>query len=484
MSLSSKRYKGSSLSFNDVFLPPVTGSNVFPDNVDLSTRLTQNIKTKLPFWTAAMDTVTSSTMAIAIARLGGVGVIHRNFSIEDQVEEVIAVKRSQSGMITNPVTVTEATTLAEVEQLSARYKNSGFPVIDSRTKKLLGLITNRDTRLHSPKTLVKEVMTPRPKLLTQQSNTTSEEALKFFIKNKLEKLPLVDKNDNIVGLYTWKDVAKKQQYPNASLDHQDRLLVGAAIGVFGDDLLPRAQALVDAGVDILVMDAKNGHHQSSLKALEVLKNKFPKIEIVPPNVVTAKGALAQIKRGAAAIKVGIGVGSICTSTDVTGVGMPQFSAVLEVSEAIVKKNIPVIVDGGLRSSADIIKAFVAGSSSIMSGRLFAGTDETPNEPLSEDPNFKLYRGMGSSGAQSGRYSSRYLQNRVPEGVESAIPLRGPVEKIVATLVVGIKTSMCELASVKVKDLWKREFRQYTPSGISESHPHDIILLEEMRRSTQ
>lgn len=480
MNLSLKRYKGPSLSFNDVFLPPVTGSNVFPDDVDLSARLTKNITAKLPFWTAAMDTITTSTMAIAIARLGGVGVIHRNLSITEQAEEVALVKRSQSGLIVNPVTVNEETTLAEVEELTSHYKNSGFPVINPKTEKLVGLITNRDTRLHSPKTLVKEVMTPRPKLLVGNPKTTSEDALRFFTVNKLEKLPLVDKSDKVVGFYTWKDVAKRQQYPNASLDKLDRLLVAAAIGVFSEDLLPRAEALVRAGVDILVMDAKNGHHQSSLKALEILRNKFPKIEIVPPNVVTAKGALAQIRRGASAIKIGIGVGSICTSTDITGVGMPQFSAVLETAGKVMGK-LPVIADGGFRSSADITKALVAGASSIMSGRLFAGTDETPNEPLAEDPNLKLYRGMGSAGAQSGRYSNRYLQNRVPEGVESAVPLKGPVEKVVNTIIVGMKTSMSELAATTINDLWKREFRQYTPSGISESHPHDVILLEELRR---
>ncbi len=481
MSFASKRYKGPSLSFNDVFLPPVTGSTVFPDNVDLSTRLTKNIKTKLPFWTAAMDTVTTANMAIAIARLGGVGVIHRNFSIEQQAEEIAAVKRSQSGMISDPITVTPEMTLTEVEQLSIRYRNSGFPVVDKETRKLIGLVTNRDVRLRSPKTLVREVMTSRTKLLVAGPKTTSEDALKFFTEHKLEKLPLVDKNDLVVGFFTWKDVAKRQQYPQASLDKLERLLVAAAVGVFGDDLLTRAEAAVAAGADILVMDAKNGHHAAALKGLETLRRRFPKIEIVPPNVVTAKGALAQINRGASAIKVGIGVGSICTSTDLTGVGMPQFSAVLETAEATHKNNIPLIADGGFRSSADIVKALVAGASSVMSGRLVAGTDETPNDPLAEDPNLKLYRGMGSAGAQASRYSSRYLQNRIPEGVEAAVPLRGPVEKVMAILTTGVKTAMSELAAQTVKDLWKRDFRQYTASGMSEAHPHDIVLLEELRR---
>lgn len=481
MSLTSKRYKGPTLSFNDVLLPPVTGSVVLPDDVDLSTRLTKKTKAALPLWTAAMDTVTTSSMAIAIARLGGVGVIHRNLSIDEQAEEVAKVKRSQSGMIVEPVTVFPEMTLQEVEELSRHYQNSGFPVVDKETGKLVGLITNRDTRLQSPKKLVKDVMTPRTEVLVGSAKTTGEEALSFFLKNKKEKLPLVDKNNKIVGFYTWKDVAKKQQYPFANVDKLERLIVAGAIGVFGDDLLPRAQALLDAGVDILVMDAKNGHHQTALKALETARNKFPKAEIIPPNVVTPSGITAQIKRGASAVKVGIGIGSICTSTDITGVGMPQFSAVLECTEIANKQNVPLIADGGFRSSADIVKALAAGASSVMSGRLVAGTDETPGETLAEDPNLKLYRGMGSAGAQATRYSTRYLQNRIPEGVEAAVPLRGPVEKIINSLMTGVRTAMSELNAKKVTDLWKVDFREYSTAGLVESKPHDILTLEEVRK---
>lgn len=481
MNLNSKRYKGSTLSFNDVFLPPVTGSNVFPQDVDLSTRLTKKIKSNLPIWTAAMDTITTSTMAITIARLGGIGVIHRNLSIEEQSEEVSRVKRSQSGMIVDPVTVTTETTINQIEELVDRYQNSSFPVVEAKSGKLLGLVTNRDTRLQPKNRLVKEIMTPVSKLLVGSLKTNSEEALKFFLSTKKEKLPLVDKNGKIVGLYTWKDVAKKQQFPLANLDKLERLQVAAAVGVFGDDLIPRAQRLVESGVDVLVIDAKNGHHQTSLLALEILRKKFPKIEIVAPNVVTPKGVLAQIKRGVSAIKVGIGLGSICTSTDITGVGMPQFSAVLECSEVARKYNIPVIADGGFRSSADIIKALVAGASSIMSGRLVAATDETPAKILSEDPNFKLYRGMGSSSAQATRYSSRYLQNRIPEGVEAAVPIRGSVEKVINSLIIGVKTAMSELAASKIKNLWKVDFREYSSSGLVESKPHDILLLDEVRK---
>lgn len=482
MSFTNKRYKGPTLSFSDVFLPPVTGSSVLPTDVDLSTRLTLKTKVNLPIWTAAMDTVTTSKMAIAIARLGGIGVIHRNLSIEEQAEEVSLVKRSQSGMIEKPVTVSPEMTLEEVEALSNRYQNSGFPVVDEKGK-LIGLITNRDTRLKSPKLMVREVMIPREKVKTRNARTSSEEALDFFISQKLEKLPLVSKEDKVVGFYTWKDVAKRQQYPEASLDKTERLLAAAAVGVFGDDLLPRAKALLDAGVDILVMDAKNGHHQSSLKGLEQLRKKFPKVEIVPPNVVTAKGALVQIKMGASAVKIGIGVGSICTSTDVTGVGMPQFTAILETAEEVnkLRNPVPVIADGGFRSSSDIAKALVAGASSIMSGRLFAGTDETPNDPLSEDPSLKVYRGMGSRAAQASRYSTRYLQNRVAEGVEAAVPLRGGVEKVVLSLMTGVRTAMSELAAKNIKDLWKIDFREYSSSGQAESHPHDIIPLDEVRR---
>jgi IMP dehydrogenase len=429
-----------------------------------------------------MDTVTTSTMAIAIARLGGVGVIHRNLSIEEQAEEVAKVKRSQSGMIVDPVTVNPEMNLQEVEELANHFGSSSFPVVEKATGKLLGLITNRDIRLQSPKKQVKDVMTVRSEVLVGSPKTTSEEALSFFLKNKKEKLPLVDKNDKIVGFYTWKDVARKQEYPLANVDKLERLLVGGAIGVFGDDLLPRADALLNAGVDILVMDAKNGHHLTALKALETLRNKFPKAEIIPPNIVTPAGVLAQIKCGASAVKVGIGIGSICTSTDITGVGMPQFSAVLECAEVANKNNIPLIADGGFRSSADIVKALAAGASSVMSGRLIAGTDETPGETLADDPNLKLYRGMGSSGAQTTRYSTRYLQNRIPEGVEAAVPLRGPVEKVVSSLMTGVRTAMSELNAKKVSDLWKVDFREYSSAGIVESKPHDIILLDEVRKS--
>ncbi len=481
MSFTSKRYKGPTLSFNDVLLPPVTGSSVLPADVDLSTRLTKKTRAALPLWTAAMDTVTTSTMAISIARLGGVGVIHRNLSIDDQAEEIAKVKRSQSGMIVDPVTVTADMTLQEVEELVTHFGSSSFPVIEKTTGKLVGLVTNRDMRLQPPKKLVKDVMTERRGILTGSPKTSSEEALSFFLKNKKEKLPLVDKSDKVVGFYTWKDVAKKQQYPNANVDKLERLLVAGAIGVFGDDLLPRAQALLDSGADILVMDAKNGHHQTALTALEIVRNKFPKAEIIPPNVVTPAGITAQIKRGASAVKVGIGIGSICTSTDITGVGMPQFSAVLECSEIAHKQNIPLIADGGFRSSADIVKALVAGASSVMSGRLVAGTDETPSDTLSDDPNLKLYRGMGSSGAQATRYSTRYLQNRIPEGVEAAVPLRGPVEKVIGSLMTGVKTAMTELSAKKVEDLWKVDFREYSSAGLVESKPHDILMLDEVRK---
>ncbi len=482
MILSSKRHKGPTLSFNDVLLPPVTGSSVLPSDVDLSTRLTKKTKANLPLWTAAMDTVTTSSMAISIARLGGVGVIHRNLSIDEQAEEVAKVKRSQSGMIVDPLTVTPEMTLQEVEELTNRFGSSSFPVIEESTGKLVGLITNRDMRLQSPKKLVKEIMTTRMEVLVGSPKTTSEEALNFFIKNKKEKLPLVDKNDKIVGFYTWKDVARKQQYPLANLDKLERLMVAGAIGVFGDDLLPRATELLSAGADVLVMDVKNGHHQTALKALETIRNKFPNAEIIPPNVVTPAGVSAQLKRGASAIKVGIGIGSICTSTDITGVGMPQFSAVLECADVANKQNTPLIADGGFRSSADIVKALAAGASSVMSGRLVAGTDEAPGDTLTDDPNFKIYRGMGSPGAQTTRYSTRYLQNRIPEGVEAAVPLRGPVEKVINSLTTGVKTAMSELNARKVQDLWKIDFREYSPSGLAESKPHDIILLDEVRRT--
>lgn len=470
---------GPTLAFSDVFMPPVE-SSLFPEDVDVSTQLTPKIRLKKPFISAAMDTVTGSAMAIAMAREGCLGVIHRNLPIEEQAYQVTLVKRSQSGMIVDPVCVSPEMTLDQIESLMGRHKASGFPVVDEN-KSLLGLITNRDIRQEPGERLVKEVMTRAERVKTLKPGTTMEEAREFFRENKFEKAPLVDELGRVVGFYTWKDVYNQTIYPNAALDNQNRLLVGAAVGTWGNDLLPRATALVEAGVDLIIIDVKNGHHSSAIEAFQQLLKEFPEIEIVPANIVSVDGAKKLIAIGAKILKIGIGVGSICTSTDVTGVGMPQFSATLEVSDFARGQGVAVITDGGLRYPSDVAKALVAGASAIMSGRLFAGTNETPNEALTEDPGKKEYRGMGSARAQVARLSTRYLQTRVPEGIEAAVPIRGPVAGVLETLTVALRSTMVEVNAATISDLWNVCFRQYTGAGLAESHPHDVQLLDEVRR---
>lgn len=476
-----QRFAGEALAFADVLFKPVTGSKVLPAGVDLSVQLTPGIRLNAPLLSAAMDTVTESDMAIALARQGGIGVVHRNLTIADQAAEVEMVKRSQSGMISRPITVSPDMTLAQVEELNVRYRSAGFPVVDKKGR-LVGLIANRDKRRKHPETKVRDAMKPVRKLRTMPPGTTIEEAMEFFgTPPYYEKLPLVDNNRCLVGFYTWKDVEKREKYPSACLDRQNRLVVAAAIGTAGDDFLPRAEALVAAEVDLIVIDTKNGHYQFSLDALTTLRERFPDLGIIPANVVTAEGVREVAKRGASAAKLGLGVGSICTSTDVTGVGSPQAEAVIACAEAARECSLPLIVDGGLTSSADVLKALALGGTAVMSGRLFAGTDETPTEPLAEDQTLVPYRGMGSRGAMSRRLGSRYVQERVAEGVEGAVPRLGPVAEVIKDLLTGVRTGMSELGAARIEDLWALSYYQYTGAGAREAHPHDIILVEETRR---
>lgn len=478
--MSDQRFAGQALAFADIFFKPTTGSTALPEQVDLSTQITRKIRANIPLLSAAMDTVTESDMAISLARQGGVGVIHRNLTIEEQADEVRVVKRSQSGMISRPVTVTPDMQVQQVEELSRRYRHSGFPVIANG--KLVGLVTNRDTRLQPSETLVSAVMTSVDKLQTAPAGTTLDEALEFFRSTKWEKLPLVE--DGVLsGFYTWKDVEKRERYPKACLDRHGRLVVAAAIGTKDDDFLPRAEALVDAEVDIVVIDTKNGHYQFALDALERLRERFPDLEIISANVVSAEAVEAVAERGASAVKLGIGVGSICTSTDVTGVGSPQLEAVLSSTETATRLGLPVIADGGFTVSSDIFKALALGVTGIMGGRLFAGTEETPTTPLTEDPSLVPYRGMGSRAAMAKRLGSRYVQDRVPEGVEGAVPRRGPVAEVVTDLLTGVRTAMSEVGAVSIDALHEARlpFYQYTGAGLAEAHAHDIILVEEARR---
>lgn len=485
--MKSSRFAGEALAFSDIFFKPVHDSKVLPSQVDLSTQITRNIRASIPFITAAMDTVTESEMAIAIAREGGVGTIHKNLSIEAQAEEVRIVKRSQSGMISNPITVTPETTLDEVEILSRRYRHSGFPVVIDENI-LVGLVTNRDIRLQTGAKLVSEVMRPIEQLQTRPAGTSLEEALEFFRTTKLEKLPLVKtkgiSEKELVGLYTWKDVEHRTLYPSACLDSVGRLVVAAAIGTDSANFLPRAEALVEAEVDILVIDTKNGHYQFALEALSILRKKFPNVEIIPANIVVEDGIEELADRGASAIKIGMGVGTICSSSDVTGVGSPQAEAIMVCAEKAHKVGLPLIADGGFTNSADVTKALVLGANAIMSGFLFAGTNETPTEPLAEDPTLAPYRGMGSRAAMAARFGgSRYVQNRVPEGIEGAVPRKGFVASVVADLITGVRTGFSELNLPSIEKAWEAAlpYYKYTGAGQRESHPHDVIPVEEVRR---
>lgn len=466
------------LSFNDVVLLPHTGSGISLEQVDLTTEVVRGVNIRLPIVSAAMDTVTGARMAIAMARLGGLGVIHRGgdlVDIEAQAAAVRQVKRSQSGMVTDPVTVSPDQTIKAVRELMKTYHHSGFPVVEDG--RLVGLITNRDQRyIEDADRKVRQAMTPVERLKTRPVGTTREEAKRFFEEEKLEKLPLVDHQGNLVGMYTSKDVDKEGEYPLASLDAQHRLMVGAAVGVYLTDTMARAEALISAGADILVMDVKNGHTAEALSTLKAMRQQWSDIPIIPGNVITPAGVEAQIQSGASAVKVGIGVGSICTSTDVTGVGMPQFSAVLECAAVANHLGVPVMADGGFRFSSDIVKALAAGASSIMTGRMLAGTDEAPTQVLAEDQNMRLYRGMGSRSAQSGRYTGRYKDSRVVEGVEGAVPYQGSVETVVTNLMNQVRVALPELGARGIPDLWNAEFRQVTSAAQAEAHPHDIYIL--------
>lgn len=444
--------------------------------------MTRRIGGGIPIWSSAMDTVTEADMAISMARLGGIGVIHRNLPIGKQAQQVDVAKRAQSGQIVDPVVVFPDMTADEIEDYAHRYRCSGFPVVDPQTRILVGLITNRDIRDRTGNPFVRDLMVPAEKVVTSPPGTTREEAAAFFRQSKLEKLPLVDTSGRVVGLFTWKDIASATIYPNACRDDRGRLVVAAAVGTFDEDLLPRAEQLVAAGADILVIDVKNGHHQTAIDAFKVLRERFPDLSIVPGNVVTPEGAKLYCELGADAIKVGIGAGSICTSTDVTGVGMPQFTATLECAEAAMEFGVPVITDGGITSSADITKALVAGASSVMGGRIVAGTNETPELAVIDDqPGRRLYRGMGSAAAIAGRANPRYLQTKVPEGVEAVVPNRGSLSGVVEGLTMGLRTAMSELNAGQIPDLWKVPFRQYTAAGINEAHPHDVQIISQSSR---
>jgi IMP dehydrogenase len=463
---------------------------VLPNEADTSTRITSKISLKMPLVSSAMDTVTEARMAVAMARNGGVGVLHRNLAIEDQAQQVDVVKRSEAGMITDPVTCTPDATVADVDRICGRYRISGLPVTDEKHC-LLGIVTNRDIRFETDRSRpVSEVMTRMP-LITAPVGVAPQEALALLRQNKVEKLPLIDGEGRLRGLITVKDFAKSEEYPLATKDPGGRLVVGAAIGV-GEDAKARAQALIDAGVDFLIVDTAHGHQAAVLAMVKQLKANA-EVEVIGGNVATRSGAQALIDAGADGVKVGVGPGSICTTRVVAGVGVPQVTAIYEAAQATRPARIPLIGDGGLQYSGDIAKAIAAGADTVMLGSLLAGCEETPGEMVFiNGKQYKLYRGMGSLGAMRNRerggqsYSKdRYFQDDVlredklvPEGIEGQVPYRGPLAAVATQLVGGLRAAMGYCGARTMGDLQQAQFVQITAAGLKESHPHDIQMTVE------
>ena len=470
------------LTFDDVLLIPAE-SDVLPNEVDLSTYLTKNIKLNIPLMTSAMDTVTESTMAIAIAREGSIGVIHKNMTIEDQATEVDKVKRSENGVISDPFFLYPQNTAQDAENLMRKYKISGVPICEEDGT-LVGILTNRDMRFMTDYSVkIADVMTPKEKLVTAMSGTTLEEAKKILMASKVEKLPLVDKNGKLTGLVTIKDIEKSLKYPNTARDSQDRLLCAAAVGITGD-MLDRAKALVDAHVDALVLDSAHGHSKNIMKAVDTVKNAFPQISLIAGNVATAEATEALIKAGADAVKVGIGPGSICTTRVVAGIGVPQITAIYDSAEMADKYGVPIIADGGIKYSGEIVKAIAAGGSVVMVGSLVAGCEESPGETeIYQGRQFKVYRGMGSLGAMSKGSADRYFQTGtkkfVPEGVEGRVPYKGPVGDTVYQMMGGLRSGMGYVGCHNIQELrTNARFIKITGAGLVESHPHDVYITKE------
>mgnify|MGYP006287546369 CR=1 FL=1 len=476
-----EKYGRDALTFDDVLLIPAA-SDVLPRETDVRTRLSRNINLDIPLVSSAMDTVTEARLAIAIARQGGIGILHRNLSIQRQAEMVRMVKRSESGMIVDPITLPPGRPIRDALRLMAQYHISGIP-ITHQNGRLVGILTNRDLRfeenLERP---IEELMT-KEDLVTVPVGTTLEQAKKILHRHRIEKLLVVDDDYILRGLITVKDIMKRIQYPNACKDELGRLRVGAALGT-GSDLRERAEALLAADADVLVLDSAHGHSQGVLGALEQVKTWFPEAEVIVGNVVTAEGTRALIERGADAVKIGVGPGSICTTRVVTGVGMPQITAITECAAAADDFDVPVIADGGIKYSGDIAKAIAAGAHSVMIGSLFAGTEESPGETiLYEGRSFKAYRGMGSIGAMKDGSGDRYFQEQVskpvPEGIEGMVPYKGPLGDMVYQMVGGLRSGMGYCGCRSIDDLrCNARFVRITSAGLVESHPHDVTITKE------
>ncbi|SFV56906.1 Inosine-5'-monophosphate dehydrogenase [hydrothermal vent metagenome] len=474
------RIKKRALTFEDVLLVPQY-SEVLPKEVDLNTKLTKNISLKIPMVSAAMDTVTEYRAAIAMARLGGIGIIHKNMDIESQCQQIRKVKKSESGIIIDPIYIAPDATLADAEEIMKEFKISGVPVVDGHNK-LLGILTNRDMRFEKDlRKRVDEVMTKMP-LITAKKGISLDEAADIMHKNKIEKLPIVDDEGFLKGLVTIKDIKKRIEYPNANKDDFGRLRVGAAIGVGQMD---RAKALVDAGVDVLVLDSAHGHSKGIIDTVKKIKETLS-VDVIAGNVATGAATEALIEAGVDAVKVGIGPGSICTTRIVAGVGVPQISAIDECAEAARPHGVPIIADGGIKYSGDIAKALAVGASCVMAGSLLAGTEESPGETIMfQGRQYKSYRGMGSIGAMQKGSNDRYFQEGtaadklVPEGIEGRVPFRGSIAGIVHQMMGGLRSSMGYCGSKTIEEFWdKAEFVEITSAGLKESHVHDVIITQE------
>ena len=479
--LYNRRFVGEGLTFDDVLLVPAE-SDILPADVELGTWLTRKIRLNIPVMSAAMDTVTEYRMAIAVAREGGIGVIHKNMSIAQQAEQVDLVKRSENGVITNPFYLTSGDTLGDADALMAKFRISGVPIVDD-TGRLIGIITNRDMKFETDMNRrIDEVMTSSG-LVTGTVGTTLDEAKAILQKHRIEKLPIVDKDYKLKGLITIKDIEKVLKYPNSAKDGAGRLLCAAAIGVT-EDVVDRAGALLDAGADVLVLDSAHGHSANIMRTVGKVKEKYPDAQLVAGNVATAEATEALIRAGADCVKVGIGAGSICTTRIVAGIGVPQISAVLQCAEMGDKYGIPVVSDGGIKYSGDIVKALAAGAKSVMLGSMLAGCEEAPGETeIFQGRQFKVYRGMGSMGAMACGSRDRYFQQNnkklVPEGVEGRVPFRGHVSETIYQMMGGLRSGMGYVGAHDIEQLRTgSKFVRITGAGLRESHPHDIYITKE------
>lgn len=480
---SHSKFFGEGLTFDDVLLLPAF-SQVLPRETDISSRLTKKIVLNIPMLSAAMDTVTEAPLAIALAREGGIGILHKNMPIEKQVEQVRKVKRSESGLIIDPITLHAEATIADALRLMKENKIGGIPIVDN-SQKLVGILTNRDLRFEdNNRRKVKEVMT-KDKLITAPEGTDLKMAEKILQKYKIEKLPVVSKSGKLIGLITYRDILQLQSYPLAVKDEYGRLLVGAALGIT-PDILDRAAALMQIGVDVVCLDSAHGHHEGVIKAVKSIKKNFAKLQVIAGNIGTAAGAKALAEAGADAVKVGIGPGSICTTRIVAGAGVPQITAVLEAASALKPRGIPLIADGGIRYTGDMVKALAAGANAVMMGSVFAGVEESPGEAIIfEGRKFKQYRGMGSIGAMSQGSSDRYFQDvedgikkLVPEGIEGRVAFKGNLSEVVTQYVGGLRAGMGYCGAKDLEALQQAQFIKITNAGMQESHAHDIEITKE------